>query len=77
MESLLELLSYAYRAYDTAETPEFKRAINPLDQKLRSLARAEEEADQYMGFVYSSRTAYERQGYVEGIKVGARLMMEG
>ena len=29
-----------------------------------------------MGIVYSLCAAYEKQGDVEGIKVGARLMME-
>ena len=29
-----------------------------------------------MNVVYSLCTIYERQGYIEGIKVGARLMME-
>ena len=29
-----------------------------------------------MNVVYSLCAAYERQSYVEGIKVGARLMME-
>lgn len=36
----------------------------------------DEEADEYMNTVFSLCTAYERQGYIEGIKVGARLMME-
>lgn len=38
--------------------------------------RTDEEADEYMGIVYSLCAAYEKQGYVEGMKVGARLMME-
>ena len=46
MESLLELLYYAYIEYDTAETPKLKRAINPLCQKLRSLAHT--EVDSYL-----------------------------
>lgn len=76
VESLLELLYQALTEYDTAETPEFKEIIDPLDQKLRNLARTDEEADEYMGIVYSLCAAYEKQGYVEGMKVGARLMME-
>lgn len=76
VESLLELLYQAFTEYVTAETPEFKEIIDPLDQKLRNLARTDEEADEYMGIVYSLCAAYEKQGYVEGMKVGARLMME-
>ena len=34
------------------------------------------EADEYMNIVFGLCTTYERQGYIEGIKVGARLMME-
>lgn len=75
VESLLELLYQAFTEYDTAETPEFKEIIDPLDQKLRNLARTDEEADEYMGIVYSLCAAYEKQGYVEGMKVGAHLMM--
>lgn len=55
---------------------EFKAKIGPLDRKLRDLAETDEAADEYMNVVYSLCAAYERQSYVEGIKVGARLMME-
>ena len=58
------------------ESPEFKAKIGPLDRKLRDLAETDEAADEYMNVVYSLCAAYERQSYVEGIKVGARLMME-
>ena len=50
VESLLELLYQAFTEYDTAETSEFKEIIDPLDQKLRNLARTDEEADEYMVF---------------------------
>lgn len=66
------------------ETPELKAIVNPLDEKLRSLvdadgkteAEADEEADDYMNIVFHLCCVYERQSYIEGIKVGARLMME-
>ena len=76
VESLLELLYYAFTEYNITESPEFKAKIGPLDRKLRDLAETDEAADEYMNVVYSLCTAYERQSYVEGIKVGARLMME-
>ena len=47
-----------------------------MDRKLRDLVETDEAADEYMNVVYSLCAAYERQSYVEGIKVGARLMME-
>ena len=43
---------------------------------MRSLVDTEQDADDYMDIVFSLCAAYERQGYIEGIKVGARLMME-
>ena len=36
----------------------------------------DEEADKYMNIVFELCTAYERQSYIEGLKVGARLMAE-
>ena len=76
VDSLLELLYYAFTEYNITESPEFKAKIGPLDRKLRELAETDEAADEYMNVVYSLCAAYERQSYVEGIKVGARLMME-
>lgn len=142
VDSLLELLYIAFTEYNITETPEFKAKMEPLEQKLRSLAWAaaqgqlqaaetasgrpqdqlhttpdqlqatpdqpqdrspdqlkttpgqlqdqsraqlkttpdqrliDEVADEYMNYVYGMCAAYERQSYMEGIKVGARLMME-
>ena len=56
--------------------PEKVAICNPLDETLRSLVETDEEADEYMNIVFGLCTTYERQGYIEGIKVGARLMME-
>ena len=50
--------------------------MDPLDETLRSLVETDEEADEYMNIVFGLCTTYERQGDIEGIKVGARLMME-
>ena len=76
VDTLLELLYQAFTEYNSAETPEFRKQVDPLDEMLRSLVETDEEADEYMNTVFSLCTAYERQGYIEGIKVGARLMME-
>lgn len=136
VDSLLELLYIAFTGYNITETPELKAKLEPLEQKLRSLAWAaaqgqlqsqsqpvqmaratpddqpqdqlqgqpqaasgrpqnqlkttpdqpkmepqaqrliDEVADEYMNYVYGMCAAYERQSYIEGIKVGARLMME-
>ena len=76
VDTLLELLYQAFTEYNSAETPEFKEQVDPLDETLRSLVEMDEEADEYMNIVFGLCPTYERQGYIEGIKVGARLMME-
>lgn len=84
MNSLLEMLYQSYTEFNSVETPEFKAIVNPLDEKLRSLvdtdgkteAEVDAEADDYMNIVFHLCCEYERQSYIEGIKVGARLMME-
>lgn len=75
-DSFLELLYYAFTEYNTVESSEFNEEIDPLKEKLRGLADTDEESDEYMDIVFSLCAAYERQGYMEGIKVGVRLMME-
>lgn len=76
VDTLLDLLYQAFTEFNSVETPEFKMVIHPLREKLRSLVDTEQDADDYMDIVFSMCAAYERQGYIEGIKVGARLMME-
>ena len=76
VDTLLKLLYQAFTEYNSVETPEFKKVVHPLWEKLRSLVDTEQDADDYMDIVFSLCAAYERQGYIEGIKVGARLMME-
>lgn len=73
---MLELLYFTFAEYNSVETPEFKEQTDPLKEKLRALVDTEQEADDYMDIVFSLCAAYVRQGYLEGIKVGARLMME-
>lgn len=76
IDTLLDLIYHAYTEFNSVETPEFKAIIDPLDQTLRSLVETDEEADEYMNIVFELCAAYERQSYIEGLKVGARLMME-
>lgn len=76
METLLELIYQSYTEFNSVETPEFKAIVNPLDRTLRSLVDTDEEVDEYMNTVFELCTAYERQSYIEGLKVGARLMVE-
>ena len=76
VDTLLELIYFHYTDYSPVETPEFKAVIKPLEKILRSLVETDEEADKYMNIVFELCCAYERQAYVEGIKLGARLTME-
>ncbi len=83
-DTLLDLIYQSCIEFNSVETPEFKAIINPLDKMLRALvdtdgkteAEVDEEADKYMNIVFELCTAYERQSYIEGLKVGARLMAE-
>lgn len=70
------MLYHAYTEFNSVETPEFKAVIDPLYQTLRSLVDTDEEANSYMNIVFELCTAYERQSYIEGLKVGTRLMVE-
>ena len=45
VDSLLELLYYAFTEYNITESPEFKAKIGPLDRKLRALAETDEAAE--------------------------------
>lgn len=76
VDTLLEMIYHAYAELNSVETPEFKAIVNPLDQTSRSLVDTDEKADEYMSIVFELCTAYERQRYIDGLKVGARLMMK-
>ena len=76
VDTLLELIYFHYTEYSPVETPEFKAAIHPLERTLRSLVETDEEAEEYMNIVFELCIAYERQAYTEGMKLGARLVME-
>lgn len=76
VDTLLELIYQAYTEFCLVETPEFKALINPLDEALRLLVETDDEADSYMNLVFGLCTEYERQSYIEGMKTGARLVVE-
>lgn len=76
VDTLLKMIYHSYTELNSAETPEFKAIVNSLDQTLRSLVDTDEETDEYMGIVFELCTVYECQSYIEGLKVGAKLMME-
>lgn len=44
VDSLLELLYHAFTEYNIMESPEFKMKLEPLEQKLRSLAKTAQAA---------------------------------
>lgn len=52
VDTLLEWVYHVYTEYNSVETPELKKVVNPLDETLRSLAGSDEEADVYMNYVF-------------------------
>ena len=55
VDTLLELLYQAFTEYNSAETPEFRKQVDPLDETLRSLVETDEEADEV---IYSSASSF-------------------
>lgn len=76
VDSLLELIYMAYTEYNSVETPELKAGISEAEKALRSLVDTEAERERYMNAVYHMCSVYERTAYIEGMKTGARLVME-
>lgn len=76
VDSLLELIYMAYTEYNSVETPELKAGISEAEKALRSLVATEEERERYMNAVYYTCAIFEKVAYIEGMKTGARLVME-
>ena len=76
VDSLLELIYMAYTEYNSVETPELKAGISETEKELRSLVDTEAERERYMNDVYHMCAIFEKVAYIEGMKIGARLVME-
>lgn len=76
VDSLLELIYMAYTEYNSVETPELKAGISEAEKALRSLVDTEAERERYMNAVYHMCAIFEKAAYIEGMKTGARLVME-
>lgn len=76
VDSLLELFYMAYTEYNSVETPELKAGISEAEKALRSLVDTEAERERYMNAVYHMCAVFEKTAYIEGMKTGARLIME-
>ena len=76
VDSLLELIYMAYTEYNSVETPELKAGISEAEKALRSLVDTEAERERYMNAVYHMCAIFEKVAYIEGMKTGARLVME-
>ena len=46
VDTLLELIYQRFTEYNSAETPEFRKQVDLLDETLRSLVETDEEADE-------------------------------
>ena len=75
VDSLLELIYMAYTEYNSVETPELKAGISEAEKE-RSLVDTEAERERYMNAVYHMCAVFEKTAYIEGMKTGARLIME-
>ena len=42
---------------------------------MKNVKQVDEEADKYMNIAFELCSIYERQSYIEGLKVGMRLMV--
>lgn len=76
IDNLLELSYQVYLEINSAEKQELKEITEPLEKTLFALANSDKEADEYINVVYELCAVYERQSYMEGMKVGARLVIE-
>lgn len=76
VDSLLELIYMAYTEYNSVETLELKAGISEAEKALRSLVDTEAERERYMNAVYHMCAVFEKTAYIEGMKTGARLVME-
>lgn len=76
VDSLLELIYMAYTEYNSVETPELKAGIYEAEKELRALVDTEAERERYMNAVYHMCAVFEKAAYIEGMKTGARLVME-
>ena len=76
VDSLLELIYMAYTEYNSVETPELKAGISEAEKELRSLVDTEAERERYMNALYHMCAIFEKVAYIEGMKTGARLVME-
>ena len=76
VDSLLELIYMAYTEYNSVETLELKAGISEAEKELRSLVDTEAERERYMNAVYHMCAIFEKVAYIEGMKTGARLVME-
>lgn len=76
VSSILELLYFHYTEYNPVENDRVRACFLGLTDKLHELARDEEEENQMINLAGDACAEYERVAYMEGIKVGMRLMME-
>jgi hypothetical protein len=76
VDSLLEMIYFRYTEYNPVENERVKSCFLGFLEKLHNLLRDEEEENQMIDLVGNACAEYERTAYMEGVKVGIRLMIE-
>ena len=78
VDSLLELLYHFFTEYEPVENEELHRQFTELEHQLMSSLEETEDScrESLMASVSSVCAECERAAFMEGVKVGARLILE-
>ncbi len=76
IDTLIETLYWWHTQYNPVENEELKEIFAGVEAWIHELARDKKEEKAYMNIVSTVCSEYERVAYMEGIKVGMRLVME-
>ena len=81
IESLLEQIYFCYMDFNPVENSSVRKNYNGLLNLLHGLALGqisctEETEEQLIDYVNAACSEYEREAFIEGMKVGARAILE-
>lgn len=76
VESLLEMIYFRSTEYNPVENDRVRVCFRNLESRIHELNLPEGNENKLMDLIGRVCGEYERRAYIEGIKVGARLMME-
>lgn len=76
VDTLLEMIYFHYTEYNPVENDQLRECFEGLITRIHNLHVPEDEENQYIDLISAVCSEYERVAYMEGIKVGMRLVME-